>query len=119
MRPGIKLYLQDDEAGGIFGDGKYRLLLAIREHGSLQEAARSLGRGYRKAWGDIRKAERALGRQLVRRERGGSAGGSSELTDFGLRILEAWKKYRVSVDEGIDKAYDRHLRELVEGGSDE
>ncbi len=119
MKPGIKLFLHDDDAGGLFGDGKYQLLLAIREHGSLQEAARSLGRGYRKAWGDIRKAEKALGRKLVKRARGGSTGGSSELTEYGIRVLDAWKEYRVSVQDGIEKAYERYLRELIEGGNND
>jgi len=119
MRPGIKLFLHDDKAGGLFGDGKYRLLLAIKEHGSLQEAAKSLGRGYRKAWGDIRKSEKALGRKLVKRARGGRAGGSSELTEFGIKVLDAWKEYRVSVKDGMGKAYERYLRELIEGGTDD
>lgn len=119
MKPGIKLFLNDDDAGGLFGDGKYQLLLAIREHGSLQEAAKILGRGYRKAWGDIRKSEEALGRKLVKRARGGRAGGSSELTEFGIKMLDAWKKYRVSVRDGIDKAYERYLRELIEGEIDD
>ena len=119
MKPGIKLFLHDADVGGFFGDGKYQLLLAVREHGSLQEAAKSLGRGYRKAWGDIRKAEKALGRKLVKRLRGGRAGGSSELTEFGINLLDAWKKYSVSVHDGIDKAYERYLRELIEGGNDD
>ncbi|MBN2071914.1 MAG: LysR family transcriptional regulator [Candidatus Krumholzibacteriota bacterium] len=119
MEPRAKLFLYDSERGGLFGDGRYELLDAVREHGSLQEAARRLGRGYRKAWEDIRKAEKALGRRLVDRSRGGRDGGSSRLTVFGTELLDAWKRYRRAVDGDIENAYERFLRKLVEGEYDE
>lgn len=114
MRPRMKLYL-DEPGGGMFGDGLCRLLGAIEEEGSIREAARRLGRGYRKAWGDINRAERALGRKLVRRRRGGPAGGATELTGFGRELIEAWARFRVDAAAGMEEAFDRYLRRIVEG----
>lgn len=118
MEPHAKLYLQSVEDKGLFGDGKWRLLVAIREHGSIREAARVLGRGYRKAWGDIRSAEEAFGRAIVTKRRGGAAGGATELTEFGRRLLEAWERYRSDVRSCMDEAFERHLRRIVTGIDD-
>ena len=119
MRPRAKLYLYDTEAGGVFGDGRWRLLAAVHELGSIREAARALGRGYRKAWGDIKRAEEALGRRLVRKSRGGPSGGSTELTDLGRELLRAWERYRDDVSSSMGEAFERHLERIVEGSSDE
>jgi len=119
MEPGAKLFVQDPDTGGQFGDGKYRLLQAVREYGSLRKAAENLGRGYRKAWEDLKRTEKALGRMLVERSRGGANGGSSELTEFGNELLDAWKNYSNSVHRCIDSSYEKYLRELIEGENDE
>ena len=58
--PRSKLWISSDEAEGVFGDGKWRLLEAIEKDGSLNAASRSLGISYRKAWGDLKKAESCL-----------------------------------------------------------
>ena len=119
MEPHVKLYLQTDEEEGLFGDGKWRLLTAVREHGSIQEAARSLGRGYRKAWGDIRSAEAAFGRAIVKKKRGGAAGGATELTEFGVLLLDAWEKYRAEVRKCMKGAFKKHMKPTLGGMDDE
>ena len=119
MEPHAKLYLLSDREEGLFGDGRWRLLAAVREHGSIREAARVLGRGYRKAWGDIRSAEKAFGRAIVRKRRGGAEGGATELTPFGLRLIEAWERYRNDVRLCIEDSYDRHMRPVIGGEDDE
>ncbi len=119
MEPHAKLYLLSDEDEGLFGDGKWRLLMAVREHGSIQEAARSLGRGYRKAWGDIRSVEEEFGRAIVKKKRGGSAGGATELTEFGVQLLDAWEKYRSEVRLRMNEAFEEYLKPIVGGIEDE
>lgn len=116
MRPRMKLYLHEPDDGGMFGDGLCRLLGAIAEEGSIREAARKLGRGYRKAWGDINRTEKALGRRLVRTSRGGSGGGATVLTEFGAALIEGWKRFRGEAEKGMNEAFERHLRWIVEGG---
>ena len=119
MEPHAKLFLFSSETEGLFGDGKWRLLVAVREHGSIQEAARRLGRGYRKAWGDIKRAEEGFGRRIVRKTRGGPSGGRTELTEFGNRLLDAWARYRTDVRSCMNEAFSKHLEDLVRSGGEE
>ena len=113
MNPLAKLYISSVKVKGIFGDGKYHLLKAIKDSGSIQEAARKLKRSYRKAWGDIKVAEKGFGRALVVRVRGGRSGGSTVLTDFGLQLLREWKKYRAEIDSNMKKSFNKYLKKLV------
>ena len=113
MNPLAKLYISSVKVKGIFGDGKYHLLKAIKDSGSIQEAARKLKRSYRKAWGDIKVAEKGFGRALVVRTRGGRTGGSTVLTDFGLQLLKKWRKYRTEIDTNMKKSFNKHLEKLV------
>jgi molybdate transport system regulatory protein len=120
MKPHAKLFLFSIETEGLFGDGKWRLLVAVREYGSIQEAARRLGRGYRKAWGDIKRTEEGFGRRIVRKTRGGPSGGRTELTEFGNRLLDAWERYRTEVHSCMNGAFSKHLESVigdVSGGS--
>ncbi len=119
MEPGARLYLSADGAAGVFGDGKWRLLAAVKECGSIQEAALVLGRGYRKAWGDIKRTEQGLGRRLVMKRRGGPDGGSTSLTEFGERLIAAWTRYREEVVNSMESAYSIYLEGVVEGDTDE
>lgn len=113
MEPLAKLYISSVKVKGIFGDGKYHLLKAIKDSGSIQEAARKLKRSYRKAWGDIKVAEKGFGCALVVRMRGGRSGGSTVLTDFGLQLLREWRKYRVEIDSNMKRSFNKHLKKLV------
>ena len=115
MTPHAKLCLASARDAGVFGEGKWQLLNAVKDHGSISKAATALGRSYRKAWGDIKRAEEALGKPLIVRVRGGSEGGQSLLTDYCEELLKAWAKYRTQVHASLDLAYARHLKKLFEG----
>jgi molybdate transport repressor ModE-like protein len=114
VKPKARLYLSDADREGAFGDGRFRLLKMVDKEGSLRRAADRLGRGYRKAWGDIRSAERALGRKLVVTKRGGPAGGTTELTEFGRDFLDGWERYRSEVMSCVNTAYGQYLEVLFE-----
>jgi molybdate transport system regulatory protein len=114
VRARAKLFLSAETMEGVFGEGKWRLLDAVQRYGSIQRAAKSLGRSYRKAWGDIKRAEEGLGRPLVARSRGGAKGGSTVLTQFGRDLVGAWGKYRRSVRAEMEQSYRQYLRPLVE-----
>lgn len=113
MKPNAKLFISSPDVAGLFGDGKWRLLHAIKQYGSIQKAAQELGRSYRKAWGDIKRAEEGTGRQLVTKVRGGTSGGSTQLTDFGLQLLREWELYRNEVQTSLEQSYNRHLKRLL------
>ncbi|HUT04734.1 MAG TPA: LysR family transcriptional regulator [bacterium] len=112
LRPRFKLWLSTRDAEGAFGDGKWRLLDAIQREGSLMAAATELGMSYRKAWGDLKKAERSLDVSLVERRRGGISGGETRLTEAGRVWLEAYSEFRSDVDDAISSAFTAHIESL-------
>jgi len=114
MTPRAKLFVSSAGHEGVFGEGKWQLLTAVKEHGSISRAAAALGRSYRKAWGDIKRAEQALGRPLVVRTRGGKDGGLSVPTAYCEELLTAWEKYRRQVYASIAACYARHLQHLLQ-----
>ncbi len=103
---GFKLWLTR-EGEGAFGDGKWSLLAAIEREGSLRAAADALEISYRKAWGDLRKAERLLGIAFLERHRGGSDGGESRLTPAGRKWLTEYGRFRAEVGQKVEKAFAR------------
>lgn len=114
MQPRFKLWLNRGSITGVFGDGKWRLLAAIEAHGSLRAASQSLGISYRKAWGDLRKTQTALGVALVEKQRGGKSGGKTALTDQGRKWAKAYAAFRGEIEKAVAKAFYRHLSEINE-----
>ena len=114
MKPRVKLYISSKEVDGAFGEGKYRLLRAVHKCGSIQKAADSLDRSYRKAWGDIKRAQEGLGCELVYKTRGGKSGGSTQLTDYSIKLLDAWERYRDDARAKVEQCYNKHLKKILE-----
>lgn len=69
------------------------LLRAVDEHGSLNAAAGALGRSFAHAQRRVVALETAFGR-LVERQRGGTGGGGSELTDTARDLLARFDRLR-------------------------
>lgn len=95
--------LEHREKGLLMNPLRFDLLKAIGEKASLKEAAEACGVSYRKAWDNIREAEKALGFKLVESQRGGSDRGTTTLTDDGHGLLEAHAALRVDFDRAIHK----------------
>ena len=113
LSPGFKLWMNSEDVRGVFGDGKWRLLKAVESQGSLQAACDLLGISYRKAWGDLKKAEQQLGVELVEKRRGGSKGGTTSLTAEGRKWLKAYAKFRGEMEKTMNESYDKYIREIV------
>ena len=107
-----KLWLSAVSGEGIIGEGQYLLLRAIEEKGSLKAAAEELGTSYRKAWGDIKKAEELLGYDLTEKHRGGKDGGKSILTNKTKKLLEAYDALHKKMDIAIEDAYDEFKEKI-------
>lgn len=105
IRPRFRLWLTGDDARGVFGAGKWQLLDAIDREGSLRAASASLGISYRKAWGELRKAEQRLGVKFVERRRGGSDGGEMRLTQTGKLWLKEFGRFQTEVKRAVDRAF--------------
>jgi len=113
LRARFKLWLSTKDAEGVFGDGKWRLLQAIGQTGSLNAASKLLKISYRKAWGDLKKAQDNLNVTLVEKQRGGNTGGKTVLTNEGRKWVKAYTKFRADVEKQIEKAYDKYIQECL------
>ena len=109
-----KLWLSSKSIEGVFGDGKWRLLEAIERTGSLSAASKSLRISYRKAWGDLNKAQDALNVNLVEKQRGGNIGGRTILTSDGKKWLRAYSKFRADVEKAVGYAYQKRIEGMLQ-----
>ncbi len=75
----------------VFGKGKYEILKAIDNYGSIHKASESLGMSYRKMWSLLANAEKNLGKKLVEKKRGGKNGGYTKLTDSAKELIEMYE----------------------------
>ena len=117
IKPRLKLWMSTDKAEGVFGDGKWQLLRAIQTCSSLSAAAEKLGISYRKAWGDLKKAEEHLDVALVSRMRGGSHGGESRLTEAGVAWVNAYARFRKDVEKAVSSSFTKHMQNLERRGA--
>ena len=113
LKAKFKLWLSTRDIEGVFGDGKWRLLKAIESTSSLTEASESLRISYRKAWGDLKKAQEGLNEPLVEKHRGGIQRGQSTLTEQGKKWLKAYTRFHGDIEKAIEKAYQKHIKELL------
>jgi molybdate transport system regulatory protein len=73
------------------GPGQVSLLEAVREHGSISAAARSMNMSYRRAWLLMDELNRALASPATVSEHGGQSGGGSTLTPVGEEIIRLYR----------------------------
>ena len=112
--PHIKLWISAPDRGDVVGSGRCRLLRAIERMGSLSAAAEELGISYRKAWGDLKRAERHIGRKLIVKSRGGAGGGKTELTPEGRKLLEAYTGFKEDVEMYAMDSYERWIKGIFD-----
>lgn len=93
------------EGKGIMGDGKWKILKAIEEHGSLKAATEALGLTYRRTWGDLKEIEEALGFSLLDKSRGGKEGGNTSLTAEGKNLVLAFDQFHDKIDSVMETAF--------------
>lgn len=87
MTPQIKLsFVSAAGEDAVFGRGVATLCRGVREHGSLNKAAKNMSMAYSKAWRIMKTTEEAFGVQLL--DRDGAHG--STLTPEGERLLDAY-----------------------------
>ena len=103
-----KVWLEDPQGRIIFGLGRMRILRAIEKCGSLNAAAKELKMSYRAVWGKIKVTEEALGKPLLIKSQGGSAGGGSTLTPFAHKLMERYL--------ALSRIIYTHADELFESG---
>ncbi|KVG23891.1 ModE family transcriptional regulator [Burkholderia ubonensis] len=85
------------------GPGKVALLEAVREHGSISAAARSLGMSYRRAWLLIDELNRSLTSPATMSEQGGHSGGGCTLTPVGEEIVRLYRSIELQAQKHCAK----------------
>ncbi len=85
QRPGLRNPLMD-------------LLQAVRQEGSITAAARVLGQSYRHVWGELKRWEDRLGRDLIVWDKGQPA----RLTPFGEKLLWAERQAQARLAPQIE-----------------
>lgn len=68
------------------------LLQAIADTGSLTAAAKIAGISYKTAWDRLERINNLSEQTVVDRSTGGSKGGGSILTDYGIKMLNGFKQ---------------------------
>jgi len=104
----------DDQRGADVHNPLFELLSALREHGSIQHAAKALGASYRHVWGALKHWEGVLGEPLVSWAQGQPA----RLTPFAQRMVWAEARARARLVphiEALRVELERVLSEALDG----
>jgi molybdate transport system regulatory protein len=90
------------------GPGKVALLESIKAHGSLSEAARSMGISYRRAWLLIDSVNKSFKTPATVNSAGGRGGGGAEVTAFGSLLIERYRE----VERKLNVVAGEYLKEI-------
>ena len=92
------------------GPGLLRLLRGIEETRSIAQAARAMDLSYVKALRILTRLERHIGRELVRRSKGGAERGGAELTPAGRRLVRDFQNLHDTITNHAGRRFDRFAR---------
>jgi molybdate transport system regulatory protein len=73
------------------GPGKAELIERIGATGSISAAARAMGMSYRRAWQLVEALNRDFRAPVVTTAIGGTRGGGAQVTQFGRRVVAAFR----------------------------
>jgi len=110
--PRYKIWLETTGHEGVLGDGKWQLLKAIDETGSLKAAIAKLGLSYRKTWDNLQQIEERLGFPILETSRGGADKGNTCLTPDGIKIVRAFDRFHTTAGESIRQALVTFMEDL-------
>lgn len=91
------------------GPGKADVLQCIAETGSMAETGRRLGMSYQRVWTLVRAMNGDFIEPLVSKQRGGSTGGSAQLTPTGEQVLAVYR----AIERDAERAIAKRLPQLV------
>lgn len=107
LKPMVRLSIMNPntESSSVFGRGIASLCIGVRDTGSLNAAAKSMGMAYSKAWRIIKETEAALDVQLLNRD--GAHG--STLTDECVQILDAYQAIEKAMQDQAGALYREQI----------
>lgn len=95
------------------GRGRIELLEKIRDCGSISVAAKAMGMGYKAAWDSVDAINRVASQPVVIRVKGGLSGGGTQLTPYGLTLIETYRKMEREHREFLNALCAKYAMELV------
>lgn len=98
-----KFWIETEDDVSLLGEGKWLLLKAIRDAGSLKAAVDQMGYAYRQTWDNLKIIEEKLGFSLIEKSRGGASGGQTVLTAKGEELVSFFEKLYHQVDPSIQQ----------------
>jgi molybdate transport system regulatory protein len=112
LKLNYKFWIETENDISVLGDGKWLLLKAIKETGSLKAAVAKLGYTYRQTWENLKNIEKKLGFALIEKHRGGEKGGETFLTPKGEKIVMFFEKLHLEIEPDIQKLFKKFTDEL-------
>lgn len=94
-------------AGNFLGDTRVRLLEAIDHHGSISKAARHVPLSYKAAWDAVDAMNNLAEQPLVASSTGGRAGGGTQLTAHGRRMVAMYRAVEAEYQAALDRLGQR------------
>ena len=94
------------------GPGKVELLRHIQSTGSILRAAKAMDMSYLSSWMLLKSTEQCFKRPLVKKSRGGKAGGHARLTATGEKALALYQKMENDCLNAATDTWETLLREL-------
>jgi molybdate transport system regulatory protein len=91
------------------GPGKISLLEAIRDTGSLSQAARTIGMSYRRAWLLIESLRQSFREPVTVASTGGKDGGGMLVTEFGDALIQNYRE----LERDFAMLAERRLHPLI------
>jgi molybdate transport system regulatory protein len=91
------------ELGNFLGDTRVRLLEAIARHGSISQAAKHVPLSYKAAWDAVDAMNNLADQPLVQRSTGGRAGGGTQLTEHGRRVVAMYRAVEAEYQLALDR----------------
>jgi len=93
----------DLNTGSFLGDTRIRLLEAIELCGSISQAAKEVPLSYKAAWDAVDAMNNLAEQPLVERAVGGRHGGGTLLTDYGKRVIAAFRAMEAEYQLALDR----------------
>jgi molybdate transport system regulatory protein len=109
LAPRINLWVECEGHVALSG-WRVALLEAIRDTGSITEAATAMDVPYRVAWSKIKEMEQALGAQLVETWVGGPDGGGARLTPAAEVYIQRYRDFSAGLEEWGQRRFDETFR---------
>jgi molybdate transport system regulatory protein len=114
LKLNYKFWIETDSGVSLLGEGKWQLLKAIKETGSLKAAVEKMGYSYRQTWENLKILEEKMGYALIEKHRGGEKGGQTILTSRGEKIVEFFDKLYLEIEPDIRNLFHKMMSDLDE-----